>query len=200
MEQSKVSLKSTNLHTNGGSAPTSACNPTLGTCHANEISTSAPVLAVQKNAQLIIDETEEQSLSSPGTIADYDSVSNNDSCSVESEDPKEKTTTSTIASRSDSISVPGFDADKRDKIRQKNERKHQCQKEKRAQELHMRCTGYLMSWKQEMLAQQLVAMGFSSERVAMALIAHEGRMEHGNCKKVSKTLKMLSQILMIEPI
>lgn len=177
-EQAKVSAKSTNLHANGGkSAPTSAYNPALGTFHTIEISTSAPVLTMQKNAQLIIDETEEQSLSSPGTVADYDSVSNNDSFSGESEDHKEKATTSTIASHSDSIPVPGSDADKRDKIRQKNERKHQRQKEKRAQELHMRCTGYLMSCKLEALAQQLVAMGFSSQHAAVALIANEGRME-----------------------
>lgn len=177
-EQSKFSPKSTNLHANGGkSAPTCAFNPALGTIHTIEISTSAPVLTMQKNAQLIIDETEEQSLSSPGTIADYDSVSNNDSFSGESEDHKEKATTSTIASRSDSIPVPGSDADKRDKIRQKNERKHQRQKEKRAQELHMRCSGFLMSCKLKVLAQQLVAMGFSSERAAVALIANEGRME-----------------------
>ncbi|KAL2510947.1 Ubiquitin-associated/translation elongation factor EF1B protein [Abeliophyllum distichum] len=64
-----------------------------------------------------------------------------------------------------------------DKIRQKNERKHQRQKERRAQELHERCSGYLMSRKLEKLAQQLVAMGFSQERATMALILNEGRVE-----------------------
>ncbi|KAK6144133.1 hypothetical protein DH2020_020953 [Rehmannia glutinosa] len=54
--------------------------------------------------------------------------------------------------------VPGADNDKREKIRQKNE-KHQRQKERRAQELHERCSGYLMSRKLEALAQQIVAMG-----------------------------------------
>ncbi|KAJ7964922.1 Ubiquitin-associated/translation elongation factor EF1B protein [Quillaja saponaria] len=73
--------------------------------------------------------------------------------------------------------VPGADNDKREKIRQKNERKHQRQKERRAQELHERCNGYLMSRKLESLAQQLVAMGFSHERATMALILNEGRVE-----------------------
>ncbi|RVW76028.1 hypothetical protein CK203_055302 [Vitis vinifera] len=66
---------------------------------------------------------------------------------------------------------------KEKKIRQKNERKHQRQKERRAQELHERCSGYLMSRKLEALAQQLVAMGFTSERATMALILNEGRVE-----------------------
>ncbi|KAF2290065.1 hypothetical protein GH714_001703 [Hevea brasiliensis] len=73
--------------------------------------------------------------------------------------------------------IPGADNDKREKIRQKNERKHQRQKERRAQELHERCSGYLMSRKLEALAQQLVAMGFSHERATMALILNEGKVE-----------------------
>lgn len=174
-EQPKVSSKSSNLHANGGkSAPTSAYDPALGTFHTIEISTSAPSLVMQKNTQ---DESEENCIGSPGTTVDSDSGSTNDSCSGESEDHRGEKATSSTAPRSDSIPVPGSDAEKRDKIRQKNERKHRRQKEKRAQELHMRCSGYLMSKKLEALAEQLVAMGFSSDHATAALIANEGRME-----------------------
>ncbi|KAI3704239.1 hypothetical protein L1987_74455 [Smallanthus sonchifolius] len=40
-----------------------------------------------------------------------------------------------------------------------------------------RCCGYLTSRKLEALAQQLVAMGFPSERATMALILNEGKLE-----------------------
>ncbi|KAL2535969.1 Ubiquitin-associated/translation elongation factor EF1B protein [Forsythia ovata] len=120
-----------------------------------------------------IDETDDQSGNSFGTGVEYDSVSNNGSWSGESEDQKEKMSHPPQHQES----VPGADNDKRDKIRQKNERKHQRQKERRAQELHERCSGYLMSRKLEKLAQQLVAMGFSQERATMALILNEGRVE-----------------------
>ncbi|KAL6609979.1 hypothetical protein ACP70R_034385 [Stipagrostis hirtigluma subsp. patula] len=118
------------------------------------------------------DEIDEHSRSSHGT-GDFDCASNNGSCSGESEDPKEKTTST--APRVDS--VPGCDIDKREKIRQKNEKKHQRQKERRAQELHERCKGYLMSRKLEALSQKLVAMGFSSDQATMALIQNEGCLE-----------------------
>ncbi|CAN6328274.1 unnamed protein product [Urochloa humidicola] len=118
------------------------------------------------------DEIDEHSRSSHGT-GDFDCASNNGSCSGESEDPKEKATST--ASRVDSI--PGSDVDKREKIRQKNEKKHQRQKERRAQELHERCKGYLMSRKLEALAQKLVAMGFSADQATMALIQNEGCVE-----------------------
>ncbi|KAK1418909.1 hypothetical protein QVD17_28060 [Tagetes erecta] len=103
----------------------------------------------------------------------FDTLSNNGSWSGESEDHKDKA--SQASTRQDTI--PGVDNDKREKIRQKNEKKHQRQKERRAQELHEKCSGYLMSRKLESLAQQLVAMGFSSERATMALILNEGRVE-----------------------
>ena len=118
------------------------------------------------------DEIDEHSRSSHGT-GDFDCASNNGSCSDESEDPKEKATST--ASRVDS--VPGCDIDKREKIRQKNEKKHQRQKERRAQELHERCKGYLMSRKLEALAQKLVVMGFSADQAMMALIQNEGCVE-----------------------
>ncbi|KAF2291787.1 hypothetical protein GH714_035601 [Hevea brasiliensis] len=69
------------------------------------------------------------------------------------------------------------DNDKREKTRQKNERKHQRQKERRVQELHERCSGYLMSRKLEALAQQLVVMGFSHEQATVALILNDGKVE-----------------------
>jgi len=76
-----------------------------------------------------------------------------------------------------SESVPGADNDKQEKIRQKNERKHQRQEDRRAQELHERCIGHLMSRKLETFSQQLIVMGFSYERATMALISNEGRVE-----------------------
>ncbi|KAI9086847.1 hypothetical protein K1719_031170 [Acacia pycnantha] len=116
-----------------------------------------PTGPVNAGAAIPANETEEYPGVSVIAGVDCDSVSNNDSLSGES--------------------VPGADIDKREKIRQKNERKHQRQKERRAQELHERCSGYLMSRKLEALAQQLLAMGFSHERATMALILNEGKME-----------------------
>lgn len=103
---------------------------------------------------------------------DYDSLSNCGSSSGESEDHKDKP-----ASTTRQETIPGSDNDKREKIRLKNEKKHQRQREKRAQELHERCTGYLMSRKLDSLSQQLVAMGFSPERATLALMLNEGRLE-----------------------
>ncbi|KAJ7299739.1 hypothetical protein O6H91_01G036300 [Diphasiastrum complanatum] len=107
------------------------------------------------------------------SMGEYDSVSNNGSCSGESEDqtqaiPKEKQSGS-----------PGLGpgSEKRDKIRWKNEKKHQRQKERRAKDLKDRSTGYLMSRKLEILAEQLVSMGFPSDRATMALILNEGHVE-----------------------
>ncbi|KAK7276627.1 hypothetical protein RIF29_17770 [Crotalaria pallida] len=120
-----------------------------------------------------IDETDEHPGGSVVTGIEYDSVSNNDSWSGESEDHKEKASNTPVRAES----VPGVDNDKREKIRHKNERKHQRQKERRAQELHERCNGYLMSRKLEALAQQFVVMGFPHERATMALILNEGRVE-----------------------
>ncbi|XP_057453527.1 uncharacterized protein LOC130745357 [Lotus japonicus] len=118
-------------------------------------------------------DTDEHSNSPQGTASECDSVSNNGSCSGESEDPKEKATNS--ATRLNVM--PGCDNDRRDKIRLKNERKHQRQKERRAQELHDRCGEYLMLKKLDALAEKLVAMGFSSERATLALKLNDGKLE-----------------------
>ncbi|CAL0315832.1 unnamed protein product [Lupinus luteus] len=154
--------------------PASAYNPLLGTFHNLEVSASSTTPPIHSDRRFRdIDETDEHPAGSVVAGIEYDSVSNNDSCSGESEDHKEKTCNTPV--RLDS--VPGTDNDKREKIRQKNERKHQRQKERRAQELHERCNGFLMSRKLEALAQQLVAMGFPHERATMALILNEGRVE-----------------------
>ncbi|KAG9454795.1 hypothetical protein H6P81_007699 [Aristolochia fimbriata] len=174
-KEQKASSKPAPLPANGGSSiPASAYNPVSGTFHTLETSPTASPPPQSNGRFRNIDETDEHSgTSSLGNAPEYDSVSNNDSCSGESEDQKEKTGSN--AHRLETI--PGADNDKREKIRQKNERKHQRQRERRAQELHERCSGYLMSRKLEALAQQLVAMGFSSERATMALILNEGRVE-----------------------
>ncbi|XP_020690069.1 uncharacterized protein LOC110105051 [Dendrobium catenatum] len=173
-EQSKVSIKPSPMPAYGGNgSSTSVYNPVLGTFHTLEI--SPPLFPPQSNSRFrTIDDPEDHSGNSPGTTAEYDSLSNNDSCSGESEDQKEKPTST--APRIDAI--PGCDNnDKRDKIRQKNERKHQRQKERRAQELHERCNAFLTSRKLETLSRQLVVMGFPSDRAFMSLIINEGRME-----------------------
>ncbi|KAF8403576.1 hypothetical protein HHK36_011680 [Tetracentron sinense] len=173
-EQQKASSKPCGPASSGSGIPASAYNPVSGTFHTIETAAIASSPPPNNNGRFRnIDETDEYSGSSLGTGAEYDSVSNNDSCSGESEDHKEKTASTNVRQEA----IPGSDNDKRDKIRQKNERKHQRQRERRAQELHERCSGYLMSRKLEALAQQLVAMGFSSERATMALMLNEGRVE-----------------------
>ncbi|XP_077241612.1 uncharacterized protein LOC143882094 [Tasmannia lanceolata] len=175
-EQQKASSKPSTAPSNAGGngIPASAYNPVSGTFHTLETAPTASSPPLHNNGRFrTIDETDDHSGSSLGTGAEYDSVSNNDSCSGESEDQKDKS--ASHISRPEPI--PGSDNDKREKTRQKNEKKHQRQKERRAQELHERCTGYLMSRKLEALGQQLVAMGFSSERATMALILNEGRVE-----------------------
>ncbi|KAH6765976.1 hypothetical protein C2S52_016959 [Perilla frutescens var. hirtella] len=162
-------------HVNTSSGiPGSGYNPLLGTFHTFEAPPVPSTSPLHVNGRFRnIDDTDDQNGNTFGTGVEYDSVSNNGSWSGESEDHKEKASQPT--SRQES--VPGADNDKREKIRQKNERKHQRQKERRAQELHERCSGYLMSRKLESLAQQLVSMGFSQERATMALILNEGRVE-----------------------
>ncbi|CAH2060728.1 unnamed protein product, partial [Thlaspi arvense] len=93
----------------------------------------------------------------------------------ESEDHKEKTTNPPLKQEM----IPGADNDKREKVRQKNERKHQRQKERRAQELYEKCSTYLMSRKLEALTQQLVVMGISQEHATTALMMNEGKGEEG---------------------
>ncbi|XP_031100085.1 GRB10-interacting GYF protein 2-like [Ipomoea triloba] len=173
-EAPKTSPKSSSLANAGGGIPTSGYNPLLGTFHSLDsapVSFNAPTLVNGRFRG--IDETDDHIGNLFGNVAEYDSVSNNGSWSGESEDHKEKT--SLLIPKQDA--VPGADNDKREKIRQKNERKHQRQKERRAQELHEKCSGFLMSRKVEVVAQQLVAMGFSQEQATMALILNEGRVE-----------------------
>ncbi|KAK1418905.1 hypothetical protein QVD17_28056 [Tagetes erecta] len=167
--------KSATKPTSNGNAgvPGSGYNPLLGTFHTLDTTpvTTAPLIQINGRSR-IFDDTEDHNGNLVTGIG-YDTVSNNGSWSGESEDHKDKA--SQASTRQDTI--PGVDNDKREKIRQKNEKKHQRQKERRAQELHEKCSGYLMSRKLESLAQQLVAMGFSSERATMALILNEGRVE-----------------------
>ncbi|XP_038693183.1 uncharacterized protein LOC119991068 [Tripterygium wilfordii] len=170
----KASSKPSSTPNAGSGVPASAYNPHLGTFHALETAPGSSASPLHANGRFRnIDETEEPYGSSLGAGAEYDSVSNNGSWSGESEDHKEKS--SNPPARQEVI--PGADGDKREKIRQKNEKKHQRQKERRAQELHERCSGYLMSRKLEKLAQQLVSMGFPHERATMALIFNEGKVE-----------------------
>ncbi|KAI5673503.1 hypothetical protein M9H77_13867 [Catharanthus roseus] len=173
-EPSKASSKSAGHVNTGGGIPASGYNPLSGTFHTIETAPLSSAAPLHVNGRYRnIDDTDDHSGNSFGTGAEYDSVSNNGSWSGESEDHKEKASHAPLRQEM----VPGADNDKREKIRQKNERKHQRQKERRAQELHERCSGYLMSRKLEALAQQLVAMGFSQERATMALILNEGRVE-----------------------
>nr|XP_043627623.1 uncharacterized protein LOC122599221 [Erigeron canadensis] len=168
----KSSTKPTSNANTG--VPASGYNPLLGTFHMLDTAPLSTAPSVHINGRSRnVDDTEDNSGNSTGVGIEYDSISNNGSWSGESEDHKDKS--SQGSSRQETI--PGVDNDKREKIRQKNEKKHQRQKERRAQELHERCSGYLMSRKLEALAQQLVAMGFSSERATMALILNEGRVE-----------------------
>ncbi|KAL4296058.1 hypothetical protein GQ457_12G026520 [Hibiscus cannabinus] len=173
-ESQKTPSKPSGPANTGSGVPASAYNPLLGTFHTIETALPSSASPIQNNGRFKnIDETDEHLRGSLGAGVEYDSVSNNDSLSGESEDHKEKTSNPLVKQEI----IPGADNDKREKTRQKNERKHQRQKERRAQELHERCSGYLMSRKLEALAQQLVAMGFSHDQATMALILNEGKVE-----------------------
>ncbi|KAH0713129.1 hypothetical protein KY289_009088 [Solanum tuberosum] len=151
----------------------SGYNPIFGTFQTYDPAPVTANVALHINGRFrSIDERDDLSGHSHGAGGEYEIVSNNGSWSGE-EDHKEKT--SNLPLRQET-SV-GTDNDKREKIRQKNERKHQRQKERRAQELHEKCSGYLMSRKLETLAGQFVAMGFSSEQATLALILNEGKVE-----------------------
>lgn len=144
-----------------------AYNPLLGTFQTVESLSATGSSSLHNNGRFRnIDESD-------STGADCDSVSNNGSWSGDSEDHKEKAP-STAAKQE---IIPGADNEKREKMRLKNERKHQRQKEKRAQELHERCCQFLMSRKLEVLAQQLIAMGIAHERATYALMLNEGKIE-----------------------
>ncbi|KAI3427787.1 UBA domain-containing protein [Psidium guajava] len=169
--EQKVASKTSGSSNGGNGSPASAYNPVSGTFHLLENSPFDSSPPSQSNGRFqTIDDTDEHSSSPHGTVSEYDSVSNNGSWSGESEDLKDK-------AGSTPQREPGPDNDRREKIRLKNEKKHQRQRERRAQELHERCSGYLMSRKLEALSQQLVSMGFSSERATLALMMNEGRLE-----------------------
>ncbi|KAL9386440.1 hypothetical protein Peur_019564 [Populus x canadensis] len=173
IEQPKASIKSSGSTNSVTGNPANAYNPISGTFHTLEIPAAAAFPPLHDNGRFRnIDDTDEHSSSPHGTVSEYDSVSNNGSCSGESEDIKEKIINSTRQE-----TIPGLDSDRREKIRQRNEKKHQRQRERRVQELHDRCSGYLMSRKLERLSQQLVAMGFSHEQAILALMLNEGRVE-----------------------
>lgn len=171
-EQQKASPK--HLESTNTGTPASAYNPLSGTFHSLDTSSVTISPPLHSNGRFRnIDETDDNSGSSHRTAVEYDTLSNNDSCSGESEDHKEKVMSTALRQEM----IPVSDNEKREKIRQKNERKHQRQRERRAQELHERCSGYLMSRKLESLSQQIVAMGFTSERATMALMLNEGRLQ-----------------------
>ncbi|KAK9673548.1 hypothetical protein RND81_12G174600 [Saponaria officinalis] len=172
VKEQKTPAKSSVVVNGGNGLPASAYNPQLGTFLTIDTSSTSLAQVLHGNGRFRnIDDSEDHSTNASG--GEYDSASNNDTRSVESEEQnKEK---SNAPNKQEAI--PGSDIDKREKIRLKNERKHQRQKERRAQELHERCSGFLMSRKLEALAQQLVSMGFSQERATMALILNEGRVE-----------------------
>ncbi|CAL0328795.1 unnamed protein product [Lupinus luteus] len=173
-DQRKCSPKTSVTTTHGSGIPTTAYNPISGTFHTLETSLVASSAPLHDNIHFLkVDDTDDHSSSPQGTVSECDSFSNNGSCSGESEDHKEKVANSSM--RPDTI--PGCDNERREKIRLKNERKHQRQRERRAQELHDRCSGYLMSRKLEALSQQLVAMGFSFERATLALMLNDGKLE-----------------------
>ncbi|XP_071723106.1 uncharacterized protein [Rutidosis leptorrhynchoides] len=172
-ETQKASSKLPGPTSTAAGIPASAYNPLSGTFHALETSPTSSVSSLHSNGRFRnIDETDYGG--TLGSGIEYDSVSNNDSWSGESEDHKEKS--SNPPGRQETV-TGASDNDRREKIRQKNERKHQRQKERRAQELHQRCIGFLMSRKLEALAEKLVAMGFSRDRATTALRLNEGRVE-----------------------
>ncbi|CAA0402150.1 unnamed protein product [Arabidopsis thaliana] len=153
----------------GSSVVVGGYNPLLGTFQTIESLSATGSSSLHNNGRFRhIDESD-------STGADCDSVSNNGSWSGESEDHKEKVPSTSIAAKQEII--PGADNDKRDKMRLKNERKHQRQKEKRAQELHERCCQYLMSRKLEVHAQLIISMGIPHERATYALMLNEGKIE-----------------------
>ena len=173
-EVQKPAPRSTGPAAAGSSGvPATAYNPLSGTFHALEptVSVSSPLHSSDRFRN--IDDTDAQSGVLLSSVAEYDTVSNTGSWSGESEDHKDKRSNPTVRPET----IPGADIDKREKTRLKNEKKHQRQKERRAQELQERCTGYLMSRKLDALAQQLVSMGFSQDRATVALMLNEGNIE-----------------------
>ncbi|PQP93912.1 uncharacterized protein Pyn_07309 [Prunus yedoensis var. nudiflora] len=93
-----------------------------GTFHTLELSQTSSASPLHRNSRFRnTDETDDHSGSSVAAGAEYDSVSNNGSWSGESEDHKDKASNPPTKQEA----VLGADNDKREKIHQKNERKHQ---------------------------------------------------------------------------
>ncbi|XP_013629065.1 PREDICTED: uncharacterized protein LOC106335166 isoform X2 [Brassica oleracea var. oleracea] len=154
-----------------GATTGGAYNPLLGTFQTVETLNGSSSLHNNGRFRSIDD--------SDSTTADFDSVSNNGSWSGDSEDHKEKALPTTATAKQEAIPGAADNDNKREKMRLKNERKHQRQKEKRAQELHERCCQFLMSRKLEVLVQQVqvIVMGISHERATYALMLNEGKLE-----------------------
>ncbi|KAG6547516.1 hypothetical protein Mapa_010964 [Marchantia paleacea] len=168
--------KASSRHSSGSGIPSNAYNPGSGTFHRLDSSIPETMVVNQSGRFRSIDDSDDIG-SIIGSYSEYDSMSNNGSCSGESEDQSHNIHGKDKKGTHPPGLVGASGSDKRDKIRYKNEKKHQRQKERRAQELRDRCTNYLMSRRLEALAQQLVAMGFPSERATMALILNEGHVE-----------------------
>jgi hypothetical protein len=172
--------KASSRHASAGAGvPAHAYNPTSGTFHL--LDAVAPDTGVPNpNSRFrSIDDNDNVSNTVSTPSMEYDSTSNNGSCSGESEDQLQSVgkDRNGITKLGRPPVLVGPSADKRDKIRWKNEKKHQRQKERRAQDLRERATNHLMSRKLENLTQQLVAMGFSADQATMAFIRNEGHIE-----------------------
>jgi hypothetical protein len=172
--------KASSRHASGvGGVPAHAYNPTSGTFHmldAVALDTGVPNPNTKFRS---VDDNDDTSNTVSTNSMEYDSTSNNGSYSGESEDQqqvlgKDK---NGVGKLGKPPGLVGPSLDKRDKIRWKNEKKHQRQKERRAKDLRDRATNHLMSRKLENLTQQLVAMGFSAEHATMAFIRNEGHIE-----------------------
>ncbi|RVW28208.1 hypothetical protein CK203_101482 [Vitis vinifera] len=111
-EPQKASSKPSAPPSTGSGTPTSGYNPLLGTFHTLETASLSSASTLNSNGRFRnIDDTDENSGSSPGTGFEYDAISNNDSWSGESEDHKEKTSNPTGKQGT----IPGADNDKREK-------------------------------------------------------------------------------------
>ncbi|XP_020595598.1 uncharacterized protein LOC110035667 [Phalaenopsis equestris] len=173
-EQLRISPKPSAAHWSScNSSLAGSTDPVMGTFQALEMSSSSFPPSQSNGRFGTIDDLDDHSGSSLSSTAEYDSSSNNGSCSGESEDQKEKLANSPPQTET----IPGSNPNKQGKIRQTNERKHRRQKERRALELHERCISFLTSRKLEALSHLLVSMGFPSDRATMAVIVNEGKME-----------------------
>ena len=156
--KSKPKDKSPKLLLKLSTAGGSGYNPHSGTFHSLEV--LPPSVAPRGGGR-------RQTATLDEDASDYDCGSN-ESSSGESLDETSK----------DQQVVPGAaDMDKREKNRLKNERKHQRQRQRRVEEVLAQCTAVLMSRKLDLLADQMVGMGFPVDQATRALIASGGHLE-----------------------